>query len=137
MALIKQYEESTPLWLFNSACFQFGFTFQAHIQHYSLDTDYIIFKKLYREYPNFVRERMEWTEDVIMYNSWPLEFLLKFSLGLYRKYFYIKVLNVGLEPKTYISLHSDKRKEFLLHQKQALRYKMRNIPELRRRVRDK
>ena len=136
-ALIKQYEESTPLWLFNSACFQFGFTFQAHIQHYSLDTDYIIFKKLYREYPNFVRERMEWTEDVIMYNSWPLEFLFKFSLGLYRKYFYIKVLNVGLEPKTYISLHSDKRKELLLHQKQALRYKMRNIPELRRRVRDK
>ena len=40
--------------------------------------------------------------------SWPLDFLVKFSLGFYRQYDYLKVLNVGLEPKTHISLYSDK-----------------------------
>lgn len=129
--LIRRYEESTPLWFFKRACFLFGITFQAHIQHYTRDTEYIMFRG---EYPNFVKERMGWTDDVITfnYNSWPLEFLFKFPLGMYRNYDYIKVLNVGLEPKTYISLHSDKLKKLLsqLVKKQALRNEMPNIREM-------
>ena len=46
--------------------------------------------------------------------SWPLDFLIRFSLGLYRQNDYIKVLSVGLEPKTHISLYSDKTRQVLL-----------------------
>lgn len=45
--------------------------------------------------------------------SWPLDFLVKFSLGFYRQYDYLKVLNVGLEPKTHISLYSDKMRQVI------------------------
>ncbi|XP_022807979.1 uncharacterized protein LOC111344986 [Stylophora pistillata] len=119
--LIKRYEESTPLKFFNIACFLFEITFKAHILHYTLDIEYVPFRGLHHKYPNFVRQRMGWTEDVITYNSWPLEFLFKFPLGMYREYYYVKVLNVGLEPKTYISLHSEKHEQLLSQVKQALR----------------
>ena len=110
MELIEQYEGSTPLWYLNQICFAFEHAFQFHILHYSKDTNYTIFGLLYDEYPSFLRERMGWTVDHLPFysGSWPLDFLVKFSLGFYRQYDYLKVLNVGLEPKTHISLYSDK-----------------------------
>ena len=57
-------------------------------------------------YPDFIRNRMGWTVDQT--ESWPLEFLLKFSLGLYHQYEYLKILSVGLEQGTRLALHSEK-----------------------------
>ena len=58
------------------------------------------------QYPDFTRNRMGWTVDQT--ESWPLEFLCKFSLGLYHQYEYLKILSVGLEQGTRLALHSEK-----------------------------
>lgn len=52
---------------------------------------------------------MGWTDDQrnTDYGSWPLDYIVKFSLGLYRHYDYLKVLSVGLEPRTYMGPFSD------------------------------
>ena len=60
---------------------------------------------LRNQYPDFIRNRMGWTVD--QKKSWPLEFLLKFSLGLYHQYEYLKILSVGLEQGTRLALHSE------------------------------
>lgn len=114
--LIEQYEGSTPLWYLNQICFAFELAFQYHLLHYSEDKNYTTFGLLYHGYPSFLRERMGWIAGHLPGHSgsWPLDFLIKFSLGLYRQYDYLKVLNVGLEPKTHISLYSDKTRQVLL-----------------------
>ena len=114
--LIEQYERSTPLWYLNQICFAFEQAFQFHLLRYSEDKRYIIFGLLYHGYPSFLRERMGWIAGRLpgYSGSWPLDFLIKFSLGLYRQYDYLKVINVGLEPKTHISLYSDKTRGVLL-----------------------
>ena len=105
--LIKQYEGSTPLWHLNEICLRFELAFNQHILRYLLDGTYVEFTTFYYQYSIFINERMGWTVNQFMNNeSWPLEFLVKFSLGLYSEYDYLKVLNVGLEPKTHISLYS-------------------------------
>ena len=108
--LIEQYEGSTPLWYLNQICFAFEHAFQFHLLHYLEDANYTTFGLFYHEYPSFLRERMGWIVGHLSgySGSWPLDFLVKFSLGFFRQYDYLKVLNVGLEPKTHISLYSDK-----------------------------
>ncbi|KAJ7372361.1 hypothetical protein OS493_019808 [Desmophyllum pertusum] len=79
------------------------------------DANYTEFRLPYLNYPNFIRGRMGWTVNQVgLTESWPLEFLVKFSLGFYRQYDYLKVLNVGLEPTTHISLYSDKLRQIFL-----------------------
>ena len=66
---------------------------------------------------------MEWSVDQSRYiESWPLEFVVKLSLGYYREYDYLKVLNVALEPKTYISLNSDKIKKLFVTERKKLEH---------------
>ncbi|XP_022807976.1 ankyrin repeat domain-containing protein 50-like [Stylophora pistillata] len=110
--LIQLYENSTPQWYVNNICFDFELAYQAYLLHYSKYPELMMF---YHVYPTFVRERMGWTVHQLSgYNgSWPIEFLVKFSLGLYRHYDYLKILNVGLEPKTYVSLYSDELREII------------------------
>ena len=113
--LIEEYEGSTPLWYLNVICIKFSQAFAFDVLHYLTDVTYLEFTTLYYEYPIFITERMGWTVDQIRQTEpWPLEFLVKFSLGFYRQYDYLKVLNVGLEPKTHISLYSDKMKQIFL-----------------------
>ena len=108
--LIAQYEESNPSWYLK----QIGVSLKSVFLYYVLShrlkksshTEYEIF---YYKFPNFLRERMGWTDNQLPtdYGSWPLDFIIKFSSGLYRHYEYLKVLNVGLEPKTYVGPFSD------------------------------
>ena len=111
--LIEQYEGSTPLFYLKQICFVFKRAFQSHLLHYLKDANYTTFIWLYHEYPSFLRERMGWMADHLpgYPGSWPLDFLVKFSLGFYSHYDYLKVLNVGLEPKTHIPLYSDKMRQ--------------------------
>lgn len=111
--LIEQYEGSTPLWYLKQISFAFELTFQFHLLHYLEDANYTTFGLLYYEYPSCLRKRMGWMVGHLpgYSGSWPLDFLVKFSLGYYRQYDYLKVLNVGLEPKTHISLYSDKMRQ--------------------------
>ena len=110
--LIEQYEGSTPVWYLNQICIRFSQAFTFDVLHYLTDVSYREFTSLYYEYPIFIKERMGWTVNQLRHaEPWPLEFLVKFSLGFYRQYDYLKVLNAGFEPKTHISLSSDKMKQ--------------------------
>lgn len=63
---------------------------------------------------------MGWTADQLDThgNAWPFDFLVKFSLGLYRKYDYLNVLNVGLESRTRVALYSDKMRQMLQQERE-------------------
>ena len=108
--LIAQYEESNPSGYLNQICVSLESVFLYYVLSHRLKksshTEYEIF---YYKFPNFLRERMGWTDNQLPTDdgSWPLDFIIKFSLGLYRHYDYLKVFNVGLEPKTYIGPFSD------------------------------
>ena len=107
--LIVQYEESTPSTYLNRICLSFEHVFLSHILSHLTKRHYTEHYIYYYKYPDFIRKRMGWTDDQrnTGYGSWPLDYIVKFSLGLYRHYDYLKVLNVGLEPRTYIGPFSD------------------------------
>ena len=112
--LIRRYEDSIPLWYLQNICkwLQIGFGF--HHIHHSINTNYLELNVYFSFHQRFAWERMGWTvDDESNSRFWPLEFLVKFSFDLYRNYDYIKVLNVGLEMKTRISLLTDKLRKIL------------------------
>ena len=111
--LIEQYEKSIPTWILGMTCSSFENVFQNHLLYYLTNATYMEFSVLYHKFPNFIRERKGWTSDRLSGHngSWPFNFIVKFVLGLYHKYDYLDVLNVGLEPRTHIALYSDKLRE--------------------------
>ena len=115
--LIERYEKSSPDWYLSHICLSFEYLFQCHLWYYLSNETYIEFQVLYTLYNSskFVRERMEWTADQLETDRgiWPFNFLVKLFLGLYRKYDYLNVLNVGLEPRTHIALHSNKLRQMI------------------------
>ena len=107
--ITQQYQESTPTWHLDMICLSFEHVFRAYVRRYLTNISYTEFTSLYHKFPDFIRERMGWAVDDQLNGqrgSWPFDFLVKFSLGLYRQYDYLKVLNVGLEPRTRITRHS-------------------------------
>ena len=108
--LIAQYEKSMPTWLLGQICFEFLYTFRNYVLSYLLNSNYSDFKELYHGYPDFIQKRMMWTGDR-NHDSWPFDFLVKFSLRLYPQYGYLKILNVGLEPGTHVVLPSEEKKK--------------------------
>ena len=113
--LIAQYEESTPNWMLTTVCFSLENTFRIHLLSYLSNNNYTKFTLLYHKYPDFIKKRMGWTVQQfgVVKKSWPFDFLVKFSLGLYRQYEYLKILNVGLEPGTHVVLPSNRIKQAL------------------------
>ena len=111
--LIAQYEESTPTWMLTTVCFSLQNTFESYLLSYLSKINYTEFTALYHEYPDFIKKRMGWTVQQFgdINNSWPFDFLVKFTLGLYRQYEYLKILNVGLEPGTHVVLPSKRIKQ--------------------------
>ena len=111
--LIAQYEESTPTWMLTTVCFSLQNTFETYLLSYLSKINYTEFTALYHEYPDFIKKRMGWTLQQFgdINNSWPFDFLVKFTLGLYRQYEYLKILNVGLEPGTHVVLPSKRIKQ--------------------------
>ena len=113
--LIKQYEDGTPLWYLQNICSWLQIGFNLHNIYHLTNVNYPELSVYFFEHPSFARERMGWTvDDKNNSHFWPLEFLVKFSFDLYRKYDYLKVLNVGLGPETRISLLTDKVRKILL-----------------------
>lgn len=112
--LIAQYEESTPTWMLNTVCFSLQNTFMTYLLRYLSKINYTEFTTLYHKYPDFIKKRMGWTtvqQFGDINNSWPFDFLVKFTLGLYRQYEYLEILNVGLEPGTHVVLPSKRIKQ--------------------------
>ena len=111
--LIAQYEESTPTWMLTTVCFSLQNTFETYLLSYLSKINYTEFTALYHEYPDFIKKRMGWTVQQFgdINKSWPFDFLVKFTFGLYRQYEYLKILNVGLEPGTHVVLPSKRIKQ--------------------------
>ena len=107
---IAEYERSMPTWLLGEICLEFMLTFRTYVLSYLSNSNYSDFDELYHEYPDFIKKRMMWTDDG-KHDSWPFDFLVKFSLGLYHQYENLKILNVGLEPGTHVVLPSEERKK--------------------------
>ena len=113
--LIERYENSIPLWYLRTICLWLHIGFGSHYVHHSTNANYLEFNAYFSKHQSFAWKRMGWTvDDESNPHVWPLEFLVKFSFDLYRKYDYIKILNVGLEPKTRISLLTEKLRKILL-----------------------
>ena len=104
--LITTFTRSHLEWSLEVTCSFIKFVFRTYLES-DLCSDGIIDinSVLRNQYPDFIRNRMGWTVD--QKKSWPLEFLLKFSLGLYHQYEYLKILSVGLEQGTRLALHSE------------------------------
>ena len=108
--VLTTFTRSTQDWSLEMTCSLINFIFDTYLKVSShlcscngiLDINSV----LRNPYPDFIRNRMGWT--VHQTESWPLEFLLKFSLGLYHEYEYVKILSVGLEQGTRLALHSEK-----------------------------
>ena len=117
--LIAKYEESTPTWMLTTVCFSLQNTFMTYLLRYLSKINYTEFTTLYHEYPDFIKKRMGWTVQQFgdINNSWPFDFLVKFTLGLYRQYEYLKILNVGLEPGTHVVLPSKRIKQAIVWEK--------------------
>ena len=121
------YEETPPLSFYlNVICDDVRGIFRNYILHHArrrYDTAYL---GGYFSYPDFVIERqtsiasyttlsgdaiqlMEWPLEWPLY--WPLEFLVNHSFGFFRRYDYVKTLQVGLEHRTHVPLYNDKTRQ--------------------------
>ena len=105
--LITEFTRSSLDWVLEVICSLIKFVFDTYrvsdlCNRGILESSYI----LHNRYSHFMRNRMGWTADHT--NTWPLDFLIKFSLGLYHQYKYLKILSVGLEQGTRLELHSEK-----------------------------
>ena len=107
--LIATFTRSTLDWSLEVTCSLIKFVFRTYL---AVSSDLcsngiiVINSVLSNHYPDFIRNRMGWTVD--QKESWPLDFLFKFSLGLYHQYEYLKILSVALEQGTRLALHSEK-----------------------------
>ncbi|XP_068750560.1 uncharacterized protein [Montipora capricornis] len=113
--LIARYEKSIPIWYLGYICSSFETAFHFRHLYFLRNNTNVEFAMLYHNYPPFINGRLKWPVDQLGFQigSWPFEFLVKVSLGLYQKYDYLNVLNVGLEPKTRVALLSDKMGQIL------------------------
>ena len=111
--LIAQYEESTPSRELKRICFSLQHVFQFYILSHLTKSSYTKYGIFYHRFPAFVTKRMGWVDGQLSTDSgsWPLPFIIKFSLGLYPEYDYLKVLNVGLELITYIEPYTNELSE--------------------------
>lgn len=101
--LIKQYEDIQSLSHLSELCITFEAALTSHLWHYLRDGGVLELGVLYP--PDFLKQRMGWSNRVSFANSWPIGFLVNFNLGFYRRYDYLKVLNFGLRSRKRTSIH--------------------------------
>ena len=96
--LIEQYEDSRQLWHLGNICVEVinSKFFQNFFLSYN--DNYSSRGNKNRNYPDFIREQMGWRNMRERLNIlsiyWPIEFVIKITLGLYPQYDYLKILNV-------------------------------------------
>ena len=107
--LIATFTRSTLDWSLEVTCSLIKSVFQTYLSsdlcsNGIIDNSFVL--RIYK-YPDFIRNRIVRTGDLTFAESFPLDFLFKFSLGLYHQYKYLKILSVGLERGTCLALHSE------------------------------
>ena len=66
---------------------------------------------------NFVRSRIRFEYNA----TWPLDFLVKLTVGQFAHLDYLKVLGVGIEPKTRVQLYSDEIRQILQRSREQMK----------------
>ena len=111
---IREYKKSGPDNYLDLICQNLRFVFQYYSSYRERNQQPSEYRL--REYelfsrPDFVEERMKISKYFLhpgrFIITWPLEFFLKRSLGIYRRYDYLKTLHIGIEPRTYVHLYPD------------------------------
>ena len=126
---IRQYERSGPGNYLNLICqtlrsiFQF---YSSHRERNQQPSEYRLREYQLFSRPDFVGERMKISKCFLHPHrfiiEWPLEFVLKRSLGFFRRYDYLKTLHVGIEPRTYVHLYPDYVRHLVLRDDEVLLY---------------
>lgn len=116
--LIQEYEKTSPHFYLKSICEGFDFVFRNYLSHMERISPRVIFHGSERiGRPSFVNERIKiltgrssmTLQFSILSNGMPLEFLVKrFFSGVFRRYDYLRTLNVGIEPYTHVQLYPEK-----------------------------
>ena len=75
---------------------------------------------------NFVRSRIRFDLNA----TWPLDFLVKLTVGEFAQLNYLKVLDVGTEPKTRVRLYSDKIRQILQDTREQMKKIMNSTKQL-------
>ena len=108
--LVRQYEDNMLLYYLRMVCYE------VKPSEFFRTFDSVFSNKYYRGQisdrfcPDFIRKRMGWQTSSQWINRffdyWPAEFVIKFALGMYSQYDYLKILDVGLEPGSRVSIHN-------------------------------
>ena len=108
--LVRQYEDNMLLYYLSLVCYE------VKPSEFFRTFDSVFSNKYYRGQisdrycPDFIRKRMGWQTNSQWINRffeyWPAEFVIKFALGMYSQYDYLKILDVGLEPGSRVSIHN-------------------------------
>ena len=77
---------------------------------------------------NFVRSRIR-LNYFDLNATWPLEFLVKLTVGEFAQLNYLKVLDVGTEPKTTVQLYSDEIRQILQSSREQMEKIMNSTEE--------
>ena len=77
---------------------------------------------------NFVRSRIR-LNYFGLNATWPLEFLVKLTVGEFAQLNYMKVLDVGTEPKTTVQLYSDEIRQILQSSREQMEKIMNSTEE--------
>ena len=78
---------------------------------------------------NFVRSRIR-LNYFDLNATWPLDFLVKLTVGEFAHLDYLKVLDVGIEPKTRVPLYSDKIRQTLQDTREQMKKIMNSTEQL-------
>ena len=118
---VRQYEKNPPVDNYlNSICDSLQYIFEGYISFRISSQEPSEFRL--RENEFFSRSgffngpvRIFRPDSLIGSNpiEWPLEFFLRRSLGVFRRYDYLKTLHIGIEPRTYVHLYADKIRQLM------------------------
>ena len=122
---IRRYEERPHYNYLSLICQGIKFVFSEYLSHMKgnqMPSEFILREKELFSRLGFVNERMKIHRASLLGSfviKWPLEFFLKRSLGFFRRYDYLKTVHVGIEPRTYVPLYTDKQRQYIekLHSK--------------------
>ena len=118
---VRQYEKNPPVDNYlNSICDSLQYIFEGYISFRISRQQPSEFRLRENEFfsrSGFFNGPVKISRQTFLTGSdlieWPLEFFLRRSLGLFRRYDYLKTLHIGIEPRTYVHLYPDKIRQLM------------------------
>ena len=118
---VRQYEKNPPVDNYlNLICDSLQYIFEGYISFRMSSQEPSEFRLRENEFfsrPGFFNGPVKVFRQASLFGSnpieWPLEFFLRRSLGFFRRYDYLKTLHIGIEPRTYVHLYTDKIRQLM------------------------